>query len=43
MDKYEKLSKQGDQCIRVIPSYLTKVLKPQLVVEVKIKTLEVEE
>ncbi len=39
----KKLSKHGKQCILVIPSYLTNVLKPSSVVEVKIKTLEVGE
>lgn len=39
----KKLSKHGKQCILVIPSYLTNVLKPQTIVEVKIKALEVTE
>lgn len=39
----KKLARHGSQSILVIPSYLQAALKPGAVVEVRIKTLEVEE
>lgn len=39
----KKLAKHGKQCVLVIPNYLQSALKAGSVVEVKIKTLEVEQ
>lgn len=38
----KKLAKHGKQCVLVIPNYLQNALTPGSIVEVRIKTLEVQ-